>query len=86
MVISDPHLEYLVDQPITKRLRMSRERAKRLARLAKTRGTSESAVLRDAMDLLEKQTDVLRRRREHIQGLIDMIEGPEPKKIQFGLK
>jgi predicted DNA-binding protein len=86
MVITVLRLEGTMDQSVTKRVRMSKDRAARLARLAKRRGMTESAVLREAMDVLERQDAFLKSRNQAIDELIAMIRGPEPKKIQFGLK
>ena len=67
---------------ITKKVRMDRATAQRLARVARETHRSEGEVLREGVELAERQS----RRRAAIAGLIAMIEGPEPKPIKFGLK
>ena len=73
------HLHMPVVASTMVRVRLSPEDRKALARLAKDRKTTESAVLREGIRLQERA----RRRRDGMQGLIDMIEGPEPKTIRW---
>lgn len=67
---------------ITKRVRMSPSEARRLARLARREHRSESEILREGLDLVERRKD----RDRGLKQLIAMIDGPEPPKIRWGLK
>ena len=67
---------------VTKKVRMSRADARRLRRLARQRGTGEREVLREGMNLVEG----MEQRRKAIEGLIAMIDGPEPPKTYFRMR
>jgi predicted transcriptional regulator len=67
---------------ITKKVRMDRATAQRLARVARATNRSEGEVLRDGIDLAERES----RRSQAIDELIAMIDGPEPPKIRFRMK
>lgn len=67
---------------VMKRIRMSPERAQRLARLARETGRTESDLLREGMDLVEQR----QRRRIAVEELIQLAQGPEPDKVRFRLK
>lgn len=67
---------------VTKKLRLSPEGARRLERLAKEMGMTESDVLREGIHLVER----VRNRRAHIEGLVAMAEGETWTKDRFPLK
>lgn len=83
MVISEPHLEWGMGQSVVKRFRLSVARAKKLERIARERKTTESEILREGLEMVEEREARLATRREGIEGLISMIEGPEPKKVRW---
>lgn len=58
---------------VTKKVRMSRDRAGRLAALARTTGKTESELLREGLDLLEWQEQ----KRAALQVIIDTLEPGE---------
>jgi predicted DNA-binding protein len=65
---------------VTKKVRMSRDRAKRLAALAKKTGRSESDVLRDGLDLAWRRQE----QREALQAIIDTLApGEKYEKVRF---
>lgn len=65
---------------VTKKVRMTRDRADRLAALAEGLGKTESEVLREAVDLMDAQEQ----KRRAIQALIDMV-GPGEKYEKAGI-
>lgn len=68
---------------VTKKVRMTRDRADRLAALAEGLGKTESEVLREAVDLMDAQEQ----KRRAIQALIDMVgPGEEYEKEGIALK
>lgn len=69
-------------QTVVKHFRFSPQKAHQLRRLAKRKGMSETDVVRAGIDLVEEMEDRLAATEE----LIAMIDGPEPKKINFGLR
>ncbi len=75
------HLGFCVARSVTKKVRMTPERADRLAELAETLGTSESEVLRQGLAMVER----VKARHENIHRLIDLARGEEPEKIRFPL-
>jgi predicted transcriptional regulator len=64
---------------VTKKVRMDQATSILLARLARATGRSEGDLLREGVHLVERET----RRRAAIEGLIALIEGPEPRKVAF---
>lgn len=68
-----------MDRSVVKRFRFSSERAKRLQEIAHQRKTTESEILREGLELVEEREARLKRRREGFEGLIRMIERPEPR-------
>jgi hypothetical protein len=72
-----------VGQDVTKRFRLSKERAKALEAIARRRNTTESEILREGLDLVQEQEERIKARLEAVEGLIGMIEGPEPKKVRW---
>jgi predicted DNA-binding protein len=60
-------------QDVTKKVRMSRDRADRLATLARKTGKSESELLREGLDLIEWQEH----QREALQYAIDLLQPGE---------
>lgn len=66
---------------ITKKVRLDDDYARRLARLAKGRGRTESEILREGIDLVEQ----LEKRQEALDGLIEMakIRGPPKELYRF---
>lgn len=56
---------------VTKKVRLSRDGARTLSRLARRRRESESEVLREALALLARR----QAREDGIEGLIGMAEG-----------
>lgn len=71
-----------VPQTVVKHFRFSPKKARQLRRLAKRSGVSETDVVRAGIDLVEEMEDRLAATEE----LIALIDGPEPKKINFGLR
>lgn len=67
---------------VTKKVRLSDERAAQLEHLADKLDMTESDVLRYGLDLVDR----MEARRENVQKLIDLIDGEEPPKIRFHLK
>lgn len=68
---------------VVKKVRLDRARLRRLARLARALGKTESDVLRDGLDLLAMRE----RRREGAEKLIALLgDQPEPPKIRFRLR
>ena len=67
---------------VVKKVRLGPERARRLQRLARERSKTESQILREGLDLVER----VRSRERNIEGLIRFLEGDEPPKIRFALK
>lgn len=65
----------------TKKVRLGTERALRLKALAEDAGTTESEILRYGIDLVDR----IRARRENIEHLIALANGPEPPKVRFEL-
>lgn len=65
-----------------KKFRFSEDYARKLRRIAKHEGVTESDVVRRGIDLQQRVID----RRKAVEGLIAMIDGPEPKKLRFRLK
>lgn len=66
---------------ITKKVRLDDAYARRLARLARKRGVSESEILRQGLDLIE-QTD---QREKALARLIELaeIKGPQKERYEF---
>lgn len=72
-----------VNATVTKKVRMTPAEARHLARLARRRRTTESAILRRGIGLVER----MERRREGIEGLIALIgKEKEPPKIRWSLR
>lgn len=69
-------------ESVVKKVRMDPPRAAKLRRLARQLKMTESDVLREGLDLVDR----VDARRRNIHKLIEMIEGPEPPKIRFRLK
>lgn len=68
---------------ITKKVRMDARQAKRLHRLARDLGMTESEVLRQGIDMMERVRD----RKRNVQKLIDILgDAPEPPKVRFRTK
>jgi hypothetical protein len=67
---------------ITKRVRLEAHRAKIVERIARTEDKSESDVLREGIDLLER----VRARRANVPSLLEFIREPAPPKTRFALK
>lgn len=67
---------------VTKKVRLTRSDARRLARLARLRKVSEGAVLREGLAMVERQ----QARSDAIDGMIKLIDGPEPRKVRFRMK
>lgn len=67
---------------VTKKVRLTRDRARRLSRLAREMHATESDVLRQGLDLVDR----VRRRRANVEGLIALAQGKEPPRIRFELK
>lgn len=65
-----------------RKVRLKPEDLKALRRVAKDGKTTESEILRRGIHLQDRVV----RRRKAAQGLIAMIEGPEPKKIYWQAK
>ncbi|MGB0652247.1 MAG: hypothetical protein ACPGQL_03515 [Thermoplasmatota archaeon] len=55
---------------VTKKVRMSRDRAQRLAALAKKAGVTESEAMRQGITLLERELE----RKEGLDALLAMID------------
>lgn len=66
---------------LTKKFRLDAKRAKVVERIAKREDRSESEVLREGIDLLER----VRARRKHVPQLLDFAKGGEPPKVRFRL-
>ena len=66
---------------VTKKVRLDRATAARLKLLAARMHTTESAVIRDALERLDQSQD----RQKTIQRLQELL-GPEEPKIRFRLK
>ena len=81
-----PHPLWAVAQDVTKRFRLSRQKAKLLAELARRQKRTESDVIREGIELVQERDELQKARREAAEGLIAMIEGPEPKKIRFRMR
>lgn len=79
---SGPHSSIAMMREVIKKIRLTRAESKRLARLARRTRRTESEVLREGIDLVETRVD----RAKAIEDLIDLINGPEPPKIRWGLK
>jgi len=58
---------------VTKKVRMSRDRAKRLAALAKKTGRTESDLLREGVDVLLRREE----QRDALQAFIDVLQPGE---------
>jgi predicted transcriptional regulator len=67
---------------ITKRVRMDRPTAKRLADLARARHTTESQVIRDGVALVARQL----RQGQALREFADLYGGPEEPKARFRLR
>jgi hypothetical protein len=65
-----------------KKVRVTPQEARTLARLAKRQRKTESQVLREAL----ARADLLQRRAEAVEKLIAMIEDPKPKRVPWGLR
>jgi hypothetical protein len=61
---------------VTKKVRLSRTDARRLARVAREAKRTESQILREGLDLVER----VRNRRRAMKDLIALIDSPEPPK------
>lgn len=71
-----------MEREVTKKVRLSRSEAARLRGLAQKKKTSESDVLREGLDLVERRQS----RAEGFEALIQMIDGPPPKKTRLRLR
>lgn len=67
---------------VTKRFRIEPERAQIVERIAKKENKTESEVLREGIDLLQR----VRARKEHVPALLDYVKDFEPPKEKFRLK
>lgn len=67
---------------VVMRARVPAAKAKRLRQLAKSQGKTESELLREALDLLDRRE----RRREAIEGLISMIPERIPTKEEYAFR
>ncbi|MEA3201025.1 MAG: hypothetical protein QOE90_2453 [Thermoplasmata archaeon] len=67
---------------VMKKVRVTPQEARTLARLAKRQRKTESQVLREAL----ARADLLQRRAEAVEKLIAMIEDPKPKRVPWGLR
>ncbi|MEA3201881.1 MAG: hypothetical protein QOE90_3309 [Thermoplasmata archaeon] len=79
----------MAERTIVRRVRLTREEDDRLARLAKRRGADVSTVIRDALDLAEREDQ----RRAAIDDMIRIAEaeqrklkGRRPPKERWSLK
>jgi predicted DNA-binding protein len=66
---------------VMKRVRMSPERAERLAELAGRTGKTESELIREGLDLVENRE----RQKVAVEELIGLAQGEPPQKIRFRL-
>jgi predicted DNA-binding protein len=66
---------------VMKRVRMSPERAERLAELAGRTGKTESELIREGLDLVENRE----RQKIAVEELIGLVQGEPPQKIRFRL-
>ena len=64
---------------VTKKVRLSPERARLLARLARESKTTESEIIREGLDLVQR----VRSRQANIEGLIALARGETYRKIAF---
>lgn len=67
---------------VTKKVRLSDERAAQLEELADKLDMTESDVLRYGLDLVDR----VEARRANLDKLLKYIDGPEPPKIRFRMK
>jgi len=68
---------------VKKTVRLDRDLARTLARLAKQKGVSEAEILREGIE----HVDTIERRKAHIEELIRWgSTEPEPAKIRFRMK
>lgn len=67
---------------VVKKVRLDDDYAKRLAKIAKSRGITESDVLRAGIDLLDFQ----QRQRRGLDGLIEMAKIGHPDKERYAFK
>lgn len=67
---------------VVKKVRMDKQQAARLKRLARASGMSESDILREGLELME----TVRARQANVGCLIALAEGPEPEKVRFELE
>jgi hypothetical protein len=77
-----PRLDSDMAASAIRKVRLSPDDVKALRRVARAEKTTESDVLRRGIQM---QYRVVQRRKA-VQGLIDMIEGPEPAKLRFRMK
>lgn len=66
----------------TVRARVPAETAKRIRRLAKEKGTTESELIREALDLLDRRE----RRARAVEALIGMIPDKVPTKDEYAAR
>lgn len=67
---------------VVKKARFTPSEADDLERLARERDVTQSEVLRAGVRALLR----VERRREHVDELVDLIEGDEPAKVRFELE
>ena len=77
-----PHVENGMAKTAIRKVRLDDADLAALRRVAKKKGLTESDVLREGI----RGQDRVLSRREAVEGLIAMIEGPEPKKVPWRMK
>lgn len=77
-----PHLLFPVNVSVVVKLRMDVKQARRLARLARQRGKTKSDIIREGIDLVERQSD----RERGLRELVAMIKGQLPPKSEWAAR